>query len=231
MSAVIAYLRVSTEEQHLGPEAQRQAIDRWLVQNGHTLKATFEENLSGGTPLDRRPGLAQALAALEAGDILVVARRDRLARDLYTVLLIEREVERRKARVISAAGEGTEANDPTQLMVRRITDVFAEFERNLIKGRTKGALMVKKSRGERIGTIPYGSQLHADGIHLEPRPDELAILERLIGLRAQGVSYRVIADLFNAETVPCRGTRWHKTTLHRLATGLQTGEAPSARPS
>lgn len=45
--------------------------------------------------------------------------------------------------------------------MRRIVDAFVEYERLVIRARTRAALTVKRSRGERIGGIPYGHQLAA----------------------------------------------------------------------
>ena len=47
-----------------------------------------------------------------------------------------------------------------------IRDVFAEFERSMIRTRTKGTMQMKRRRGERVGTVPYGYRLAVDGVHL-----------------------------------------------------------------
>ena len=47
--------------------------------------------------------------------------------------------------------------------MRRIVDAFGEYERLLIKARTRAALRAKKARGERIGQIPYGRRLTGSG--------------------------------------------------------------------
>jgi len=70
--------------------------------------------------------------------------------------------------------------------MRRIVDAFAEYERLLIKARTRAALAVKRSRGERTGDVPYGSQLAADGVHLEPLPAEQRMVTSVRKARAAG---------------------------------------------
>src|SRR5206468_4066133 len=67
-----------------------------------------------------RPVLLDAVAALKRGDVLLIAKRDRLGRDVIAVAMIERLIERKGARVVSAAGEGTDSNDPTVMLMRRI---------------------------------------------------------------------------------------------------------------
>src|SRR5262245_3225867 len=113
----VAYVRVSTPDQAesgLGLEAQDAAIQAAAARLGVTVGRTFEDaGVSGGLPLEQRPGLLATLDAVRAGDVLLVARRDRLGRDVLNVAMIERLVERRGARVCSAAGEGTDDDSPT----------------------------------------------------------------------------------------------------------------------
>jgi len=78
---VVGYLRVSTEEQTLGPEAQRAALEGWCTTNGAELVAVHvDQGISGGADLEKRTGLLAALAALKAhgAGVLLVAKRDRL---------------------------------------------------------------------------------------------------------------------------------------------------------
>ena len=82
--------------------------------------------------------------------MLLVAKRDRLGRDVIAVAMIERLIAKRGARVVSAAGEGTDSDDPSALLMRRLIDSFAEYERALIAARTRAALAAKRRRGERV---------------------------------------------------------------------------------
>jgi DNA invertase Pin-like site-specific DNA recombinase len=94
----------------------------------------------------------------------LVAKRDRLGRYVIAVAMIERLVTKSGARVVSAAGEGTDSDDPAALLMRRLIDSFAEYERALIAARTRAALAAKRRRGERVsGIIPFGYQLADDG--------------------------------------------------------------------
>ena len=220
-SRAVAYLRVSTDDQALGPEAQRAAILRWAASAGIEVVAWCEDlGVSGGAPLDKRPGLLEALAALpvNGAGVLVVAKRDRLARDVMTAAMTEAAAARVGARVLSAAGEGTEgeADDPAGLLMRRLIDAFSEYERALIGSRTRAALAVKRARGERVGSVPLGSTVAADGVHLAPDLAEARALDLIAELRADGLSLRAIAAELNARGVPARGERWHPTTVARV---------------
>jgi DNA invertase Pin-like site-specific DNA recombinase len=67
-----------------------------------------------------------------------------------------------------------------------MVDALAEYERQLIKARTRAALAVKRRKGQRVGQIPYGYRLSADGVHLEERPDEQHVLASIHSLRGEG---------------------------------------------
>lgn len=219
---VIGYVRVSTEEQNLGPQAQREALARWCESNGAELVSVYEDlGVSGGAALEKRPGLLcaiDALAAQRAG-ILLVAKRDRLARDVMVCALVERLAERNGSRILAADGAGN-GEGPEAMLLRGLVDLFAQYERALIRTRTAAALSVKRSRGERTGEIPYGYQLSGDGLHLEANPDEQTTYQRLRELRASGLSLRAIAETFNRESIPARGKRWHLTSVARLVDRL-----------
>src|SRR5688572_24763258 len=91
--AAVGYLRVSTEDQSLGLDAQREALTRWCAANGATLVAVHvDQGVSGGAPLEERPALLAALDELRVrgAGVLLVAKRDRLARDTLVAGMVER---------------------------------------------------------------------------------------------------------------------------------------------
>ena len=159
LSPVIGYIRVSTEEQSLSVEAQRQALQHWCQVHQAPLRAVYADiGVSGGTPLEKRPGLLQALQALTRDSLLLVVRRDRLARDSLTAALAERFAQHAGAHIVTVSGEGNGDGPEAQLM-RTILDAFAQYEKALIVLRTKAGLARKRDQGERIGMLPYGTRL------------------------------------------------------------------------
>lgn len=217
-AVAIAYLRVSTEDQSLGPQAQRAAIARWAKAHDITVAAVFvDQGVSGGAEIDKRPALVEAIRALteHAAGVLVVAKRDRLARDVIVAAAIERLATSKGARIISADGTGN-GDGPEGALMRGMVDLFAAHERALIRSRTKAALAVKRDRGERIGEVPFGFKLAEDGRTLCEDATEQAGLARLRELRANGFSIRATAETMNAEGIFARGDRWHATTVARL---------------
>ena len=219
VAKVVGYVRCSTEDQHLGPEAQREALARWCAANGAELVAVHDDlGVSGGTELDKRPGLLAAIDALQAhgAGVLLIAKRDRLARDVVVSAMVERLAERAGARVLTADGTGN-GDGPEALLMRSIVDAFAQYERALIRARTRAALAVKRTKGERVGSVPYGFTLAEDGVHLIENAAEQEIIRAARDLKAGGLSLRAIgAGLTARGFVPRGGNEWNPNTVARI---------------
>jgi DNA invertase Pin-like site-specific DNA recombinase len=102
-------VRVSTGDQALGPEAQRTALLAWCVAQGCTLVHVFVDQAVGGaTPADQRPGLSAALAGVKqhGAGFLLVATRDRLARDTLIAALVEQRTQQLGASIRAVDGSG-----------------------------------------------------------------------------------------------------------------------------
>jgi DNA invertase Pin-like site-specific DNA recombinase len=218
----LAYLRVSTEQQAdsgLGLEAQQASVTAAAKRLGLELSNTFiDAGVSGGLAIEERPVLLDAVASLKRGDVLLVAKRDRLGRDVIAVAMIERLVTKRGARIVSAAGEGTESDDPSGVLMRRLIDSFAEYERLIISARTKSALAAKRRRGERVsGLVPYGCSLASDGRTLEANADEERIIAVIQSLRRAGLSMPLIAAELNRRGLRTRaGSAWRFEYVRRV---------------
>jgi DNA invertase Pin-like site-specific DNA recombinase len=191
----VAYSRVSTDDQQLGTQAQQAAISAWAQARDLRVVAFHEDTTSGATAPESRAGLVAALEDLREhrASLLIVARRDRLARDVVVAAMIERAVERVGARVASADGTGN-GTGPADEFMRTIVDGAAAYERALIRARTRAALAAKRSRGERVGTIPYGYRLAQDRVHLEVDAREQQVIAMARALRAEGHPLRVVVS-------------------------------------
>jgi DNA invertase Pin-like site-specific DNA recombinase len=215
----VGYVRVSTEDQRLGPEAQRAAIEAWAAREGVSLAAWHvDQGISGGSDLGDRPALVAALGELRAlgAGVLVVAKRDRLARDVYVAATIERAVAQGGARVVTADGTAN-GDTPADAFMRTILDGAAAYERALIRARTKAALGAKAARGERTGEVAYGYHLAADGIRIEADEAEQAVLAAVRELRAAGLSHRAIVQaLADRGLVSRSGRAFGQTQIARM---------------
>ena len=208
-SKAVAYIRVSTEEQHLGPEAQLAAIEQWAARQNITLVAVHRDiGVSGATPLADCTGLMAALEDLgvHGAGTLIVSKRDRLARDVMKAAMVEARAETLGARITSTAGEG-DGTDPSAKLMRQIVDAFAEYERALIGARTKAALAAKKAKGERVGGIPYGFS-DVNNV-LVPNEDERRVIIEAKYLSSTGLSLRGICAKFAVEGVVFRNFSWN----------------------
>lgn len=211
----IAYYRISKDDECAVNAllTQQMSCESWATSNQINIYRSYSDNgISGGTPVTKRPRLLEAIRYLADGDILLVHKRDRLARDLYTIATIEYMVRQRGARIVSVAGEGTASDDPASVMMRHMIDVFAEHELCVISQRTKAALAAKRERNEVSGTIPIGYQLAPDGIHLEPCPHEQACILRILDLHSQGLTRRKIRLAMDKE-MSARGKTWSDKTI------------------
>jgi site-specific DNA recombinase len=191
---VVGYVRVSTNDQALSVAAQQERLTTWCAERGCTLVAIHVDNaISGGAALEKRLALLAALDALAPGMVLLATKRDRIARDAMNAAMIERLVERAGAKVATCDGTG-EGDGPEAKLMRGMIDLFAEYERAIIKARITVALGHKKTRNERVSRhIPYGQQLSPDAVHLEPHAAEQAVIAVARKLHAGGLSSRTIA--------------------------------------
>ena len=242
MSRVVAYLRVSTEDQaesKAGLNAQLDACRSHAERVGLELVGPFaDEGVSGAAALDARPGLIEALARVGAGDVLLIAKRDRLGRDPVAVAMIEAAVTRQGGRVVSAAGEGSDDDSPSSVLMRRIIDAFAEHERLLIKARTRAALGAKQRRGQRTGNVPLGYALVDDGqrskagnvVGLVVDPAKVATMRLVRQLRGEGRSLREIAGELDQRGIPTPNgaAHWsHNSIAKILARPIPGGHDPA----
>lgn len=213
----VLYTRVSTEEQghsRNGLEAQLSALQAFVVREGGTTLAHYEEVASGAASLDDRPMLRQAVAhARRSKALLLVSKLDRLSRSVELISRMMNETVR-----FATAEDGLDC-DPFMLHIKA---VFAERERRLISERTRAALQAKKARGEPLGhhTHKAPSSIvkarEAAGRALAEAADSHAarLAPVLYRLRGQGLTLAQTAAELNALGHPtAKGGLWHASTV------------------
>jgi DNA invertase Pin-like site-specific DNA recombinase len=200
---VIGYVRVSTEEQAVsgaGLEAQRRAIIAECKRRGWELVETIEDARYSAKDL-KRPGVQEALRALEAGEAkaLVVAKLDRLSRSMLDFAALMATAQKQSWALVSLDC-AVDTSTPAGEAMAHVLATFGQFERRLIGQRTKEALAAKKASGVRLGRPPNVPQ---------------AVVRRIHRQRARGDSFRKIAEDLNEASVPTAqgGAQWYAATV------------------
>src|SRR5215207_162835 len=181
---LLGYARVSKSDDSQDTAAQVSAL------KSAGCKRVFEDKASGGRW--DRPELHRLLDQLRAGDTLVVWKLDRLSRSLKDLLHILERVEAVGARFRSLT-EAIDTAGPAGRMLMQMLGSFAEFERAMVRERTRAGLKAAAARGRKGGRQP------------KLTPEQRA--EILDGLGSGRKSAADLARLF----------RVHRTTICRLA--------------
>ena len=138
--ALIGYARVSTDEQDTS--AQLDA----LREEGCSV--ILEDTASGGSR--DRPNLARAIERVGRGDTLLVVRIDRLARSLSHLLEIV-ETLRAKGAFFRSINDPIDTSSAQGMLMTQMLGAFAEFERALVRERTRAGLKAAVARGAKPG--------------------------------------------------------------------------------
>ena len=178
---IVGYARVSTDGQTL--DAQQAALRAAGAEH------VFAEKISGA--VTDRKALAKAIAALAAGDVLVVTRLDRLARSTRDLLNVLDAVGKAGAGFKSLADPMIDTTSPHGKLILAVLAARAEFERSMILARTGEGRKRAQARGVRFGRKPK----------LTPHQIAEAIARRAAGEpltdigRSYGVSHSTISRL------------------------------------
>lgn len=233
-SSAYLYLRVSSKQQEesgIGIDAQEAACRAHAERLGLRVVASrADRGISGGSPLADRPGLLELLKLVGPGDVVLVSKRDRIARgDPVLVYSIEGSFAAEGARFVSVAGEGTdgEVDDAGQILMRRVIDAIAENFRLVGKARTREALATLKRQGRRTGQLAYGLELTGDGPESKSgRPSSVTSSARdaealglIAELDATGWSHRAIARELDHRGFPTKNAGRLNSTGRRNPTG------------
>ncbi len=218
----VAYLRVSTEEQAadgVSLDAQRAKVEGYARLYGLDLAAIEVDAGVSAKSLDR-PGLARALGMLDRGeaDGLLIAKIDRLSRSVADWnRLIDAYFGERPGKQLWSVADAIDTRTSAGRLVLNVLMSVAQWERETIAERTRDAMAHKRSKGERVGQVPYGKRLDADGVTLLDDDEEQLLLARIRLWSGEGLSCRGIAAKLNVLGVPAKnGGRWSKTTIGRI---------------
>lgn len=207
----VVYIRVSTDEQGASIEAQRETCVRLAGQQGYEIVGEHvDENISGAIPIDKRPALKCALQELadNGADRLIVAKLDRLARNVRVALEIDEDYAARHGWAIVFGDLDIDTSTAVGKMQLSMFATVARFERDRISERTREALAIKRAQGVRLG-----------------RPSVLPteIVARIVAEHNAGSSLRGIAVGLNRDAIPTArgGGVWYGSTVRKVLSGQQ----------
>lgn len=198
-----AYIRVSTAEQAdsgLGLEAQASRCRDYAHAVIHDDNVTVHEEHRSGKSLDGRPILMSLIQSLTAGDVLLVYRLDRLARNTRDLLNIYHDLESKHVALISVS-DSISTTGPTGQLTLTMLAAMAQFERQLLSQRTKDALAAKRARGERCGRRPFACARS----YTDFDDTRLQIVRNVFLLRRCGGSY---SDIAHSQGLPRSTVRY-----------------------
>ncbi|GLK76179.1 DNA invertase [Methylopila jiangsuensis] len=171
MGRLVGYMRVSTSEQDLA--LQKHDLEKMSVD------AIFHDVTSGANP--KRPGLRDALNALQQGDTLVVWRLDRLGRSMRQLIDTVEEIQKQGAH-LKSVNEAIDTGTATGRMLLHVLGALAEFERETIRERVTAGMAAAKRDGRHVG--------HPQSM----RPDTVAVAR---GMLDEGKSWQEVSRIFN----------------------------------
>jgi len=200
----VAYIRIAEPvTEPTEADRQRAAIAAWAARESVDVASwQVDVGVRGATPIAERPGLLAAYRAISPAraGLLVAANASRFSRDELVSWLIERAALSAGAVIATADGSWgarapappAPAPAPTEGWSRGALELARAHQRVTQRARIRASLAERRARGERVGNVPYGFQLAADGRHLELEPREQAVIAEVRRLSAEGLSQRAI---------------------------------------
>ncbi|MCC6648654.1 MAG: recombinase family protein [Polyangiaceae bacterium] len=222
---VVGYIRVSTEQQADGGvslDAQRAKLAAYAVAMDLELVAVIEDAGVSAKTLGR-PGVARALAMLDAGeaDGLLVVKLDRLTRSVRDLGdLVERYFATRFA--LLSVSDSIDTRSAAGRLVLNVLASVAQWEREATGERTRDALAHLRTGGAKLGGEALGWRRTEtrDGegrLSVADVAEEGETVERIRELRAAGASLRAIAEALTREgRTTKRGGRWAPETVRKV---------------
>jgi len=204
----LLYVRVSTGRQAdegVSLEHQQQQLIAQAELLGFTDWEIVSDEGKSGKNLTSRPGITEALERLNAGEAqaLFVFKLDRLSRRVRDVLRICDDADRNGWRMV-IMDQNLDTGTPAGRFVLTIMAAFAEMERARIGERQADVHASRRQKGQ------------VWGLNCGPRTPE-ATRERVLALKAQGMTLRAIASTLDAEGIPtARGGQWQASSVSKI---------------
>jgi DNA invertase Pin-like site-specific DNA recombinase len=214
--AVYGYIRVSTDRQADDGESlgtQQRQIQGYALQHGWDLaEIHVERGVSGSMPLVERPEGRRLLGRLQAGDIVITPKLDRMFRSALNALDVLGHLQGRQVSLHMIDLGGDVTGNGVSKLVFTILSAVAEAERDRIRERVRDVKRDQAKRGRFLGgtRARFGFTETEDGGLIE-NPIEQEALTIMRRLRAEGRGYQAIATILEAY-----GVQLHRQQVKRI---------------
>ena len=210
------YGRSSQARQEMSAELQ---LDEVEAKFGSMDAVFFDKGVAGDAKISKRIQLVEALDTLTKGDTLYIYSFSRIARDSLTQLWIEKEIDERKAFLVSVKEQDSCGDSPEKKMMRVILSAVNAYEKQVIRMRVASSRKTMRKNGRFLGgTRPYGYKVV--GKSLETVPNEQETIADMMSWKQQGMTIQRITDTLNENgTLSATGKAWHKTSVFGVMKG------------
>ena len=184
-------------------------VDEWLID---------EETSARKTPLGKREAGAKLLKAVRQGERdVVVARLDRIFRNVIDGLTVLEDWKKKGVILHTTNGVSVDVSTASGWICACVLLANAEFEPKMTAERTSVSKLSQQKRGKKVSSQPpYGQRL--DGGQIIDDPAEQEAIEEIVGWKQKNPEWgpRRLARMADEHNLPCRGKRWHHTSIQRL---------------
>ena len=224
----IGYLRVSTKQQaeegEYGLQTQRAWIEEYCSKNDIVITEWFEDAGYSGAKRDR-PALNRILAGEVTNppiQYIVVAKADRIARDVQLYYAIKFLLQQNGIEIVSATEDWSEQDKLTGKILETFLALVAEIERENIKLRMSGGRRQKaKSGGYSGGNLPYGYKV-SNGEYMIHQA-EAEVVRRIFAMKKSGVGVPTIAKTLESDGIVGRkGNPLARSTIQQILANEKT---------
>lgn len=220
--SAVAYIRVA---EAVAEDAQQRAIEAWAMREHVEVSSWHVDvGIDGATPIAERPALMAAFRAVRVlgARRLVAANATTFGHEELVCWLIERAALVEGAAICTADGSRTKtrvdaAETHDAAYSRGAVELARAYQRVTTRARVRAVLAEKKARGERVGNVPFGFRVAADGIHMEPDAGEQGVIGTVRRLSAEGLSQRaIVARLASSRVVGRTGAPLGQTQIAKI---------------
>lgn len=224
---------LSPQPKNLSLDDQEKIVRDYASEQGWELVGFYRDTTESSNSLSQ-PMLEQLIAESSGDrfDGLVIARLDRLTRNIRVLNTLINEMCLNNGKALVSIEEGLDSSNACGALALNIIDIVTKWDTKRISDRTREIIARKRARGERVGHAPFGYTYKNK--RLVAVEDELETVRLICEKRDQGLSYHKIARFLNEKGIASkRGGIWYaetvKTVYHN-ATMAKHGYLPDGTP-